>query len=145
MNQKSRITMGPGAASLTLIFVMVSISVLAMLSLMSSRNDLKLSERSVEVVEEVYALNEEAEQGLAEIDEILIECAEKADSEEIYLDNIQKELPERYVLEGRDISWTVTDGERTLELAAEVQPLESESRVRWTRHMLRVGEEESEW
>ena len=136
--------MGPGAASLTLIFVMVSISVLAMLSLMSSRNDLKLSERSIEVVEEVYALNEEAEQGLAEIDEILAQCAVQAGSEDSYLDKIQKELPESYALEGRDISWTVTDGERTLELAVEVQPLESEYRVRWARHML-SAEEESEW
>ena len=60
MNQKNtNITMGPGAASLTLIFVMVSISVLAMLSLMSSRSDARLSERSVEVAQEVYAMNEE--------------------------------------------------------------------------------------
>ena len=61
MRKKGNIGMGPGAASLIMIFVMLSMSVLSMLSLMNSRNDVRLSERSAEVAGEIYTLNETAE------------------------------------------------------------------------------------
>ena len=55
MRKKGNIGMGPGAASLIMIFVMLSMSVLSMLSLMNSRNDVRLSERSAEVAGEIYS------------------------------------------------------------------------------------------
>ena len=71
MNEKNRISLGPGAASLTLIFVMLGMSILGMLSLMSGRSDEKLSRRSIEVAETVYALNAAAEKDLALLDGLL--------------------------------------------------------------------------
>ena len=47
MNRKSRVSFGPGAASLILIVVILSMSVLGILALMNARNDIKLCERSV--------------------------------------------------------------------------------------------------
>ena len=61
MRRKSRVSFGPGAASLILIVVILSMSVLGMLALMNARNDSKLSSRSIAVVEAGYALNEQAE------------------------------------------------------------------------------------
>ena len=61
MKRKSRVTFGPGAASLILIVVILSMSVLGMLALMNARNDIKLSDRSIAVVEAGYALNDKAE------------------------------------------------------------------------------------
>ena len=63
MKKKSSITLGPGAPSLILIFVVLSLSVLAMLSLMTAKNDLQLSHRSAEAAETVYRLREQAEEG----------------------------------------------------------------------------------
>ena len=79
MNKKSSVSLGPGAPSLILIFVALSMSVLGMLSLMSARNDLHLSERSVQVVETVYALNERAEESRRELDRMLAQCAAEAE------------------------------------------------------------------
>ncbi len=62
MNQKSSITLGPGASSLILIFVVLAMAVLSMLSLMAARNDLRFSERSSAVIISVYELNEVAEE-----------------------------------------------------------------------------------
>ncbi len=47
MKKKTMISFGPGASSLILIFVVLALSILGMLSLMNSRNDIRLSERSV--------------------------------------------------------------------------------------------------
>ena len=62
MKKKSSIALGPGAPSLILIFVVLSMSVLAMLSLMTARNDLQLSRRSADVAEKVSELRERAEE-----------------------------------------------------------------------------------
>ena len=54
MNRRSTVSLGPGASSLILIFVVLALSVLGMLSLLTARNDLKFSERSAQVIEAVY-------------------------------------------------------------------------------------------
>ena len=78
MNKKSAVSLGPGASSLILIFVILALAVLSMLSLMTSRNDLKFSERSAAVIASAYALNETAEARKAEVDHILAERAKEA-------------------------------------------------------------------
>ena len=64
MNRKSRISFGPGAASLILIVVILSMSVLGILALMNARSDSALSRRSIDVVAAGYALNDRAERAL---------------------------------------------------------------------------------
>ncbi len=146
MNEKSRISLGPGAASLTLIFVMLGMSILGMLSLMSGRSDEQLSRRSIEVAEIIYSLNGEAEEAFAGLDALLEEAGRRSASEEEYLENIEEKLESDFFLEGREISWTIDDGRRTLNLMVEIQPLGSFPRVRWKQHSLEtVSETEESW
>lgn len=134
--RKSSISFGPGASSLILIFVVLSMSVLGMLSLMNSRNDIRLSQRSASVVEAVYALNVQAEESRARVDAILLEAAKDAASDDAYLTAVRDMLPENMTVRERLIEWTETDGLRKLSCALEVQPLGSESRALWARYSL---------
>lgn len=145
MNEKNRISLGPGAASLTLIFVMLGMSILGMLSLMSGRSDEKLSRRSIEVAETIYALNASAEKDLALLDGLLEEAESISTSDAEYLENIQNSLDEKYTLYDRDISWSIDDGDRTLALCVQVQPMGSSPRALWKQHSLETesGTEES--
>ena len=88
MRKKSSISLGPGASSLILIFVVLSMSILGMLSLMTARNDLNLSQRSAEATEMVYRLRERAEERRAAVERLLadggvgaLEAALAADAE----------------------------------------------------------------
>ena len=78
MRKGSLISFGPGAASLILIVVILSMSVLGMLALMSARNDRNLSRRSAEVAEAVYSLNEAAEETRRDLELLLEQAAEEA-------------------------------------------------------------------
>ncbi len=124
--KKSSVSLGPGAPSLILIFVVLALSALSMLALMNARNDYHLSERSARVVEAVYALNCRAEERRAELDGILKEDAP---------------LPEDMTLEEDVISWTESDGTRLLHCAVSVPDLE------WVSHSLvsATEDEDVEW
>ena len=93
-NKKSSVSFRPGAASLILIFVVLAMSVLGMLSLMNSRNDLKFSERSAQVMESVYTLNVEAEEKYVQVLDMLLEIASSAQNEEAYTAAIEENLDE---------------------------------------------------
>ena len=136
MNKKSSVSFGPGASSLILIFVMLAMSVLGMLALMNSRNDIRLSERSVQVTQAVYVLNAKAEERRAQLDALLLDRAQAAQSDEDYLNALSEALPEGVSLEGDLLSWEETDDVRTLQCALRVQPLGSEARTKWARHSL---------
>ena len=136
MREKSRISFGPGAASLILIVIILSMSVLGILSLMNSRNDLKLSERSINVIEAVYQLYDEAEREFASLDATVAKVGKAVKDKEEYLPVISAALPEGMTMNGNTISWNKTDGFRSLDLAVEVLPLGNTPRIRWTEHRL---------
>ncbi len=144
MNRKSNVSLGPGASSLILIFVVLSMAILGMLSLMTSQNDLRLSERNVQVTEAVYTLNAQAERRRAEIDEILIRCAAQTGNEEAYLTMAGEAMPEDVILEDHVISWYESDGGRTLDCALEISPLGERERTAWIRYDL-TAETEDAW
>ncbi len=110
MNKKSSIRLGPGAPSLILIFVVLSMSVLGMLTLMSARIDLKLSQRSAEAAETVYRLRERAEERRAAVSALLADGGEEA------LETALASNPEMegMILEDDRLLWSETDGTRTL-------------------------------
>lgn len=143
-NRKSAISLGPGASSLILIFVVLAMAVLSMLSLMTARNDLKFSERSASVIASAYELNEVAEARKAEIDRLLAECAKDAAADDDYLAAIEQVLPEDMEIIENVITWSESDGARMLDLAVEVQPLGNETITKWTRHNL-MAETGEEW
>ena len=69
---------------MTLVFVMLTISVLGMLSLLTSRNERRLGERSTLVIEDIYQLNSEAEYIYGCIDRVLAGCEAEAADESAY-------------------------------------------------------------
>ena len=142
MRHKSRISFGPGAASLILIVVILSMSVLSMLALMNARNDHRLSSRSLAVIEAGYALSEQAEYRFAELDGVAAACSAIADADETYLLAVRGLLPSGMLLDGRKISWTESDGLRTLNCAVELLPWGGEKRLQWREHRLTAVTEE---
>lgn len=143
MRRKSNVSFGPGAASLILIVVILSMSVLGMLALMNARNDSRLSRRSVEVIAAGYALNDQAERRLAELDAVAAACAEAAGGDDgAYLSAVAERLPEGMRMEDRLVSWTLEDGLRTLNCGVELLPLGGEARLGWREHRLTAVTEE---
>ena len=140
MKRKSVVALGPGAPSLILIFVVLALSMLGMLALMNGRNDLKLSERSVQVTRAVYELNVSAERRRADIDGILKRERSLASDDEEYYQRLARTLPTEYTLEENNgsavIRWTETDGLRNLHCALAVYPLDIETRQDWLQHTL---------
>ena len=128
---------GPGAASLILIIVILSMSVLSVLALTNARSDERLTVRSANVVEAVAQLNAEAERSFADLDGTLAAVRNGADTEEAYLAAISASLPEGMALNGNNVEWTTVDEDgRKLYCAVEVLPLTSETRCTWKQHRL---------
>ena len=140
--KRSAVSLGPGAASLILIIVVLSMTVLAMLSLMNARNDERLSARQAEVIESVYALNVRAEEKYAALDEILCAAKEKAADEAEYLALAEASLPEGMTMDDHEISWEETDGFRTLDCAVQVLSDGEDARLEWIRYDLTANTEE---
>lgn len=157
MNQRSSVSLGPGASSLILIFVSLALSILGMLSLLTARNDLKFSERSAEVVQSVYQLNELAESRRAEVERLLSNAADSSESEEDLLGS----LPEGAEIFEDEISWmeeirisldidtqnagTISGRILTLDCALRILPETEGGRTQWIRHDLTVNTEDDEW
>lgn len=138
MRRKSNVSFGPGAASLILIVVILSMGVLGMLALMNARNDAQLSRRSIEVVAAGYELNDRAERSVAELDAVVARCAASTFSDEAYLAAVRGNLPDGMLMgqEDRIVSWELSDGLRTLSCAVEVLPQGGKERLRWHEHRL---------
>lgn len=114
MNQREY-RIGPGAASLMLLVVVLSMSALGMLAMMSARSDESLSLRSQDVARQVAELNVSAEQSLARLDAVLADAARTAQGEADYLARVEAALAEApeagMTLLGRTVSWTETNDE----------------------------------
>ena len=133
--KKREFHIGPGAASLMLIAVVLAMSILGLLSLMNARTDVQMARRSAGVAENAAALDAASERSLARLDEVLRTCAAQAGSDEDYIALVAENLPEDMVLEGREVLWTETGADnRTLECGAEIAPLGAEKRLSWSIH-----------
>lgn len=138
---------GPGAASLLLIVVVLTMSALGMLTLMNARSDAELSARSAQVAQEVATLDAAAEEALAALDATLCALAPQAADNEAYLALLSGQLPEGMTLEGSVVSWRQRGtGIKSLACGVEIAPLGSFPRCVFVEHRLLSGidEEESE-
>lgn len=127
---------GPGAASLLLVVVVVSMSVLGLLALINARGDYKLTQRAEAFVVSEYAASVEAEAAVAELDGILAEYARTAQEDKEYLLAVSGALPESMQINGRTVSWEhPADNGRALKCAVEISPLGSEVRYAWKEHV----------
>ena len=145
MNRQSRVTFGPGAASLILIVVILTMSVLGILALMNARNDIKLSDRSAQVVQAGYELNVAAERQLASLDALAKLCASRNDTDDAYATDLKALLlmQSEITMTDRVISWSHTDGRRTLSCSVELLPLGGEKRFNWVSHTLTATTEDA--
>ena len=97
---KRKVALGPGAASLILIVVVLSLCMMAMLTQIGARNDYNLCKRSAEMVQRVYELSEQSEKKLAELDTVLVKALKEAgENNDAYLEKVKALLPEGMSLE----------------------------------------------
>jgi hypothetical protein len=142
---KRKIALGPGAASLILIIVVLALCMMSMLNQISARSDYNLCTRSAEMVQRVYELNAQSEQKLAELDKVLAEARKDAGSMDAYLKKVVAALPEGMTLEEDKVQWTEPLDNRNLECIVQVLPLEEKQRTKWISHKLVVDEPEEDW
>lgn len=132
--KRNELRLGPGAASLLMVAVVLSMSVLALLSLMNARTDLQMARRSAEISRRIAALDVQAEADFARLDEIFASCADAQNHEE-YIARARDLLPAGMMLEQDTLSWIADDENgRMLECAVRVSPLGETPRLAWIVH-----------
>ena len=142
---KRKVALGPGAASLILIIVVLSLCMMAMLTQISARNDYNLCTRSAEMVQRVYELNARSEKKLAELDALLAAAQKDACDMDAYLEKVEGLLPEGMTLEEDRVTWTEPLDNRNLECIVLLLPPGEKQRARWISHKLMVEEPEDDW
>ncbi|MBR3904416.1 MAG: hypothetical protein IKJ51_01730 [Clostridia bacterium] len=141
MNKRA-FRLSPGAPSLVLIVVVLSMSIMGMLMFIRTQNDMRLSSRSVQVAGQDARLYVQAEETFAALDGMVLQCRLKAAGDEQLLELVAEALPEDMEMEGNVIFWQETDGGRIFWAGAQVQPVDSETRLTWHTRTLEaeVGE-----
>ena len=143
---KRKVALGPGAASLILIVVVLSLCMMAMLTQIGARNDFNLCKRSAEMVQRVYELNEQSERKLAELDALLVKAQKEAGTDmEAYLEKVEELLPEGMKLDEEQVTWTEPLDNRNLECIVQLLPPGEKERTKWISHKLLVEEPEDDW
>ena len=142
---KRKIALGPGAASLILIVVVLSLCMLAMLTQIAAKNDYNLCTRSAEMVQKVYELNAQSEQNFAKLDSVLVSARKETTDMQAYLDKVKEMLPEGMTLDEDRVTWTEPLDNRNLECIVQLLPIEDTQRAKWISHKLAVEEPEDDW
>ena len=143
---KRKVALGPGAASLILIVVVLSLCMMAMLTQIGARNDYNLCRRSAEMVQRVYELSAQSEQKMAELDAILVKAQQEAGEDKAaYLEKVEKLLPEGMSLDEEKVTWTEPLDNRNLECIVQLLQPGEKQRTKWISHKLLVEEPEDDW
>ena len=142
---KRKVALGPGAASLILIVVVLSLCRMAMLSQIGARNDYNLCRRSAEMVQRVYELNAQSEQKLAELDAVLAAAQKDTTDMDAYLEKVTGLLPEGMTIEEDRVTWTEPLDNRNLQCIVQLLPPGEKQRTKWISHKLIVEEPEEDW
>ena len=142
---KRKIALGPGAASLILIVVVLSLCMLAILTQIAAKNDYNLCTRSAEMVQKVYELNAQSEQNFARLDSVLVSARKETTDMQAYLDKVKEMLPEGMTLDEDRVTWTEPLDNRNLECIVQLLPIEDTQRAKWISHKLVVEEPEDDW
>ena len=146
MNNR-KIALGPGAASLILIVVVLSLCMLAMLTQIGARNDYSLASRSVEMINRVYDISANSEERLAELDAVLVKCQKETTEPGAYLKLVRENLPEGMEMEeDKDtVTWMEPLDNRTLTCTVRILEPGQLPRTEWVAHKLQVEEPEEDW
>lgn len=103
--KKRSISLGPGAASLILVVMVLSMTALGTLTLMSARNDHQLGSRSIRMNEEFYTLQAMAEKRFFQLDTFLQENVTGAANYNKILISAEGLLPENAVFGEGTLTW----------------------------------------
>lgn len=134
---KREFHIGPGAASLILIIVILSLSVLSVMTLTNARGDERLTARSATVVEAIGNLNVRAEKTVAQLDEIFLRARQESGDSVSYIENIRGMLPQQMEMKENIVSWAETDEDgRKLCCSIEILPMERAERFARIEHRL---------
>ena len=142
---KRKIALGPGAASLILIVVVLSLCMLAMLAQIGARSDYHLASRSAEMITRVYELRDHSEHRMAELDTVLAHCGAEEQDREAFLAMVEENLPEGMTLDGNIVSWSEPLDNRTMNCEVEILDPGETPRARWITYKLKVDEPEDDW
>ena len=142
---KRKVALGPGAASLILIIVVLSLCMIAMLTQIAAKNDYNLCARSADMVQRVYELNAQSEQKRGALDTVLRQARGEAGDMKAYLGKVKEMLPEGMELEEDRITWTEPLDNRNLECIVQLLPLEETQRAKWISHKLVVEDPVDDW
>ena len=135
---KRKVAVGPGASSLILIAVILSLCILSVLTMISARSDDGLGNRNVDMVKQNYELNLQGDRSLAELDALLVKCRKEAESEEEYLQLVEEGLPTGMKLDE-------AGEQRKLKCGVRLLPEGSGERTEWIRHSLVSTGLDDEW
>ena len=142
---KRKIALGPGAASLILIVVVLSLCMLAMLAQIGSRHDYSLASRSAQMITRVYELHDQSERRMAELDAILVRCQAETQDQEAYLALVEENLPEDMTLDMDVVSWQEPLDNRTMNCEVQLSAPGEAIRAKWITYKLKVDEPEEDW
>ena len=139
--QRGHVAIGPGSASLILMIVLVSMSILCTLSVLSAHNDDRLSRRSLQVAQENYTLYDQAEITLSELAELL------SGAEDMTEEALAALLPENVTLSDGVLQWEEENQNRGLSCAARMTWTEDGIHLTWVEHSVWAysGEEDELW
>ncbi len=143
---KRKIALGPGAASLILIVVILSLCMLTILMQIGARNDLSLSDRGTQMITGVYELFDRSERRLAKLDTVLARCQEIAKDQGMdeYLELVEQNLPEGFTMDvdGRIITWQEPLDRRVLTCSVRLLDIGEEKRTEWVHHTFTEPQEQ---
>lgn len=142
--KKRRVALGPGAASLILIVVVLGMCMLSVLTLISAGNDEKLCARGADMISNVYSLSAMSENTLAELSDIIADEGFGSFKEKGNEKYISKKLPASMIVEDDLVSWVETENGRTMDCAVRVVENQQGTEFRWIRHNV-VTEDEGEF
>ena len=110
---------GPGAASIILVIVVVTMSILGVLALSEAKTEKTLSEKSTQFVKEANLLEYNAQFTVMQLDEIISSAREQSD----FLSYIKETIPENVsMMEDRLSFETSLDGSKFLEITIRILP-----------------------
>lgn len=121
---RRRYHIGPGAASLVMIVVILCLTVLGILTWSSARADLRLSQRDVEMVQGYYQADARAQQTLAQVDQVLRDAGTQAQNWQDYEALLDEGLPEGVSRRQDLVVYTIDAGaQRAIRVALRLMPL----------------------
>ena len=129
MQGKNSYRIGPGAASLLLIVLVLCLTVLGILALSSARSDYRLAQRNESMIQGYYKADAQTQRALADLDAVIVEARALATDSQAYMQAIDDNLPAGFELEDDKVVYRADAGaDRSLEMSVHIGDLDEQQR-----------------